>query len=236
MSGFKNFVIVGAGNLGGFILKELLKAKTAGTVDKVVVLTRTVSQAASRLHMTSRLMTLQDSVAKVQSYASSGATIAPIADYNDVAAVSEALQGVDVIISTLGQMAQQLQVPIAEAGKAAGVRLFIPSEFGASTDGATQGHLAMKNALTDKIATILPVTKFFNGNLADWMWLPMVHLDVQSGKVAVGGDGNAKMSFTSRPDIARYVAHVLTTLAPEETSNKTFRIEAQRLVRPPSHP
>ncbi|KZV74125.1 NAD-P-binding protein [Peniophora sp. CONT] len=211
MSGFRNYAIVGAGNVGGFILDELLKAKAAGTVDKVVILTR------------------PDSVSKVQSYASKGATIAPIADYNDVAAVSEALKGADVIISTLGQMAQQLQVPIAEAAKTAGVRLFVPSEFGGSTDGAKQGHLAMKRALTDKLAEIMPVTKFFNGNLADWMWLPMVHLDVKSGKVAVGGDGNTKMSFTSRPDIARYVVHVLTTLAPEETVNKTFRIESQRL-------
>ncbi|KZV65330.1 NAD-P-binding protein [Peniophora sp. CONT] len=212
MSSFKNFAIVGAGNLGSFILDELLKVKTAGGIDKVVVLTR------------------PDSVGKLDSYASNGAIVVPIPDYNDVSTVSEALKGVDVLISTLGHAAAtQLQVPIAEAARSAGVKLFVPSEFGSSTDGAKQGHLAMKLELTEKLATIMPVTKFFNGNLADWMWMPMVHLDVKSGKVAVGGDGNAKMSFTSRPDIARYVVHVLTTLAPEETVNKTFRIESQRL-------
>ena len=42
MSGFKNFAIAGVGHIGGPILDELLKAKAAGTVDKIVVLTRPV--------------------------------------------------------------------------------------------------------------------------------------------------------------------------------------------------
>ena len=61
----------------------------------------------------------------------------------------------------------------------------------------------------------------------------------ENGKVEVGGDGNAKMSFTGREDVARFVVHVLTSLGPEETVGKTFRIEVQRLVRSflplPSH-
>ena len=176
----------------------------------------------------------QDSVEKLQPYATKGATIAPIADYNDVPSVSAVLEGVEAVISTLGVTAASLQIPIAEAAKAAGVKLFIPSEFGASTDGAEEGHLAAKRALSDKLAAIVPVTKFFNGNFADFMWMPMVQLDVKSGRVAVGGDGNAKMSFTSRVDVARFVVYALTTLASEETVNKTFRIESQRLVRPQS--
>lgn len=156
----------------------------------------------------------------------------PIADYTNVPAVSEALKGTDVIITTLGYAAQPLQVPIAEAAKTAGVRLFVPSEFGTSDVGAKDGALAMKAQLAEKIRSIIPVAQFFTGNFADWMWLPDLFLDPKSGKVAVGGDGNAKMSFTSRPDIARFVVHVLTALAPEESLNKAFRIEAERLVCP----
>lgn len=174
---------------------------------------------------------VQESVSKVEAYASRGATIVPIADFTNVSAVSDALKGIDVIISTLGHFALQLQIPIAEAGKASGARLFVLSEFGMSTDDAKDGPLAMKAALSEKIRAIMPVARFFTGNFADWLWLPMIHLDFKSGKVAVGGEGNVKMSFTSRPDIARFVVYALTTFSPDETLNKTIRIEAQRLVR-----
>lgn len=42
MSGFKNFGLVGVGNVGGLIVDELLKAKADGKVDKVVILSRPV--------------------------------------------------------------------------------------------------------------------------------------------------------------------------------------------------
>lgn len=149
-----------------------------------------------------------------------------------MSAVSEALKGIDVVISTIGAAATQLQIPIAEAAKAAGVRLFVPSEFGGSTDGAKQGHSGMKVAMADKIASILPMTKFYTGVFSDFIFeVPYAKLHLKSDSVTVGGDGNAKMSFTSRPDVARYVVYVLTTLSSEETVNKTFRIESQRLVR-----
>jgi len=43
MSGFRNFVVAGSGNVGGHIIRELLKFKNAGKIDNVTVLTRTVS-------------------------------------------------------------------------------------------------------------------------------------------------------------------------------------------------
>ena len=42
MTGFKNFAVVGAGTIGTPIVEELLNAKSAGSVDKVVLLTRAV--------------------------------------------------------------------------------------------------------------------------------------------------------------------------------------------------
>jgi hypothetical protein len=54
-------------------------------------------------------------------------------------------------------------------------------------------------------------------------------LDVKSGKVSVGGDGNAKMTLTARPDIGRFVAHALTHFPWEQLQNKAFRIEGERL-------
>ncbi len=43
MSGYKNFAVVGAGDIGRFIIRQLLVDKVAGTVNEVVVLTRQAS-------------------------------------------------------------------------------------------------------------------------------------------------------------------------------------------------
>jgi hypothetical protein len=48
MSGFKNFAIVGAGNVGGFIVEELLKQKAAGSVNEVTIVSRPVRRPPNR--------------------------------------------------------------------------------------------------------------------------------------------------------------------------------------------
>ena len=44
MSRHTNFAVVGAGTLGSFIIKQLLKDKASGTVKEVIVLTRQVKR------------------------------------------------------------------------------------------------------------------------------------------------------------------------------------------------
>ena len=46
----------------------------------------------------------------------------------------------------------------------------------------------------------------------------------------MGYDGNSKVSFTSRVDVGRFVAHVLTKLPPSELQNKVFRIQGDEKV------
>ncbi|KZV68772.1 NAD-P-binding protein [Peniophora sp. CONT] len=210
MSGYKNFAVVGAGNIGALIIEELLNAKSTGSVDKVVILSR------------------PESASKLDAFKARGATIVPIANYSSIPDVSKALSGLEVVISTLTHNVLDLQLPIAEAAKSVGVQLFVPSEFGMATDNITEGLLAAKNEVNKKIRALgIPTALFFTGGFADWLWSPSINLDVKSGSVGVGGDGNAKISFTSRPDIGRYLAHVLTTLPSAETNNKTFRIEGE---------
>jgi uncharacterized protein YbjT (DUF2867 family) len=211
MSGFKSFAVVGAGTIGGPIIKELLKAKSAGVVDKVVVLSRPGSEG------------------KLDSYTAEGAAVVFV-DYSSVSAVTEALAGVEVVISTLPASVLDKQLSIAKAAKAADAQLFVPSEFGVASDVHTEGLLAAKSAISNEIhASGLAVTRFFTGNFADWIWNGFVFLDLKSGSVTVGEDGNSKISFTSRTDIARFVVHVLTALPKSETVDKTFRIEADRI-------
>ena len=58
----------------------------------------------------------------------------------------------------------------------------------------------------------------------------MFDLDVTSGKVSVGGDGNKQISFTARPDIARFVSYVLLHLPPEQLKNRGFAIAGDNKV------
>ncbi len=51
MSGYTNFAVVGAGDIGRFIVEQLLKDKAAGIVNEVVVLTRQVTYLLLGLHM-----------------------------------------------------------------------------------------------------------------------------------------------------------------------------------------
>ncbi|KAI0047507.1 NAD-P-binding protein [Auriscalpium vulgare] len=211
MSGFKNFVVVGTGNVGSIIINHFLDLKATGSVNRVLVFTRPTSQPAT-----------------TEKYAAHGAEVVGL-EYDDRAALAKALAGVDVIISTLNAAAQPAQVTIAEVAKAAGVKLFIPSEFGNPTVGA-KGLLAGKGDLHQKFRDIgLPTILVFNGPFADWVWVPFVELDIKSGKVGVGGDGNAPITFTSIPDIARFLGYILTSLPAEKLTNLPIvRLEGDR--------
>ena len=66
-----------------------------------------------------------DSPAAVE-LAALGATITEV-DYASPASLAKALEGVDVVISTLAGAGFGAQVPLADAAKAAGVQLFLPS-------------------------------------------------------------------------------------------------------------
>ena len=171
-------------------------------------------------------------------------------DYSDKESVKSALTGIDVVISTIAQAALRLQEVIAVAAKEAGVKLFVPSEFGPSTEDATEGHFAEKAGIQGQLKAVgIPYALFYTGAFADFIWQPCVAsfsagflrhfnsqwcrslgLDVTNGKVYVGGDGNKQIPFTSRTDIARYVSYVLTHLPAEQLNNRSFCVAGDTKV------
>ncbi|KAI9466594.1 NAD-P-binding protein [Lactarius psammicola] len=202
MSGYKNFAVVGAGQIGSFIIRQLITDKAAGTVNDVVVLTRRGSK------------TTVDPAAR----------LIPV-DYSDKESIKNALTGVNVVISTVPGTAIDVQPGIAEAAKEVGVKLFIPSEFGEPTEGETEGYLGAKAKIHKQLKAIgIPYALFYTGGFADYLWVPHLGLDVTSGKVSVGGDGSNPIPFTSRPDIARYLSYVLTHLPANQLKNRSFAI------------
>ncbi|KAF8490945.1 NAD-P-binding protein [Russula emetica] len=224
MSRYTIFAVVGAGTLGNYIVQQLLKDKAAGIVKEVVVLTRQVWYSSNNcvirdiaeyswLDTKGSKTTVQGDAKVVQ------------VDYTNDESIKRAVTGVEVVISTISWEALDVQGKIAAAAKEAGVKLFIPSDFGNVTEGETEGIFGAKANIQSQLKTLgLPYVVFYTGPFADYIWAPFINLDVTSGKVAIGGDGNKQISFTSRPDIARYVSYVLTHLPPEQLKNRAFTI------------
>ncbi|KAI9457633.1 NAD-P-binding protein [Lactarius psammicola] len=210
MSGFKNFTIAGLGTVGSHIVRELLKLKNEGKVDNVTILTRSDSSS-------------------LDEYKASGAKIA-VVDYGSAESLKNAVTGADVVISTVTHAALQVQHVLAEQAKAAGVKLFVPSEFGDATDRQNpEGIFLIKQSVHHKCKELdLPYALFFTGAHSDFVFIPHLSLDFKSGNVAVGLDGNALNSFTAQSDIGRYVAYVLTNLPRSKIEWRVFRIEAER--------
>ncbi|KAF8490924.1 NAD-P-binding protein [Russula emetica] len=200
MSGYTNFVVVGAGAIGSYIVQQLLKDKAAGIIKEVIVLSR---QGSKNI--------IQGDAKVIE------------VDYSNDASIKHALTGVDVVISTVPIPAFDVQWKVATAAKEVDVKLFVPSEFGAISEGASEGLLVVKaNVQTQLKALGLPYTAFYTGAFADEIWTPLINLDLTSGKVSIGGDGNKPFPFTSRTDIARYISYVLTHLPSEQLKNRSF--------------
>lgn len=84
----------------------------------------------------------------------------------DVSALAAALKehGVEVVVSTVGGDALAQQQLLGDAAKQAGVKLFVPSEFGTSTLGLTEleGPLGQKAKFGEYLEEIgLPSTRIF---------------------------------------------------------------------------
>ena len=177
-------------------------------------------------------------------------------DYSNKESIKRALTGVDVVICTIPLTALDLQPSIAAAAKEAGVKLFVPSEFGNTSEGETEGMFGKKAAVQTQLKAVdIPCNIFYTGPFADILWSPYVFprrfgrpvrraqytiylrarfldLDVTSGKVTIAGDGNKQISFNTRGDTARYVSYVLTHLPAEQLKNHTFTIAGDNKVRP----
>jgi hypothetical protein len=204
MSLYTSFAVAGAGpTIGGRIVKALLERGAS-----VVALVRPSSTSIS-----SPLL--------------EGAKIVTV-DYADVTAVASALREhkVEVLISALAYGALPSQSPIADAAKEAGVKLFVPSEFGLPTEGGKGGHLVIKSQFADYLKSLgIPSLRFYTGLFMEF--IPQF-TGVDTGKFLVLGKGDASFSTTALDDVAGFTAHVLTSLPSAKLHDATFRIEGER--------
>ncbi|KAF7975618.1 hypothetical protein HWV62_9207 [Athelia sp. TMB] len=219
---YKNIAVIGAGTIGSPIAKvssnftsqplgkalitiyiQALLAEGAN----VIVVARAESTSAKDL----------PSAIKVVS--------APLTDVSALAAVFKEHK-VEVVVSTVAHDALPNQHLLGDAAKEAGVKLFVPSEFGYSTLGLTEGELGLKAKFGEHLEQIgLPFTRIFTGGFITFIpWL----LNVSSGKVEILGKGDQKATFTHPDDISGFIAYVVTHLSPSQLENKFFRIQGER--------
>jgi hypothetical protein len=92
-----------------------------------------------------------------------GIKVIPVG-FTDVPALAAAFKEheIEVVISTIGHAALPNQKFLGDAAKQAGVKLFLPSEFGYSTIGQTEGELGLKTEFGEYLKEIgLPFARIF---------------------------------------------------------------------------
>lgn len=129
------------------------------------------------------------------------------------------MTGVDVVISTLRDDGLDLQKDVVRAAKVAGVKLFVPSEFGKNTLGETsdcqcfQFHRRVdtnfKTMLDLKVKAethtllkelALPYALFFTGVWPEMLFAntggPSMGIHFDTGKFELFGEGNMYAGFS----------------------------------------
>ncbi|KAK3378693.1 hypothetical protein B0T24DRAFT_137826 [Lasiosphaeria ovina] len=194
-----------AGNLGSAILKQLLADGF-----KVTVLTREGSTH-----------TFPASV-----------TVAHV-DYDSVDSLAKALKGQDAVVASVGNAAlHKQQVALVEAAVKAGVKRFIPSDFGSNTAHpkaaalpAYASKVAVQKLLKEKAAADpnFTYTVVINGPFLDWGVQVGFLVNLKKKQVTLYDGGDRHYSVTTLGGIAKGVAGVLKK--PAETANRPVYIQ-----------
>lgn len=159
---YKNIAVIGAGTIGNPIAK--VSSRSDG-------------------YLRSKLLT----IAYIQALLAEGANVIVVAraestsakdlpseikvisvTLTDVPALAASFKEhkIEVVVSTVAHSALPHQHFLADAAKQAGVKLFLPSEYGFSTIGVSEGELGLKSKFGEYLEEIgLPFTRVFVSSL-----------------------------------------------------------------------
>lgn len=153
-------------------------------------------------------------------------------DYNDVASLTSALRGQDAVVSTVGTSGLQGQTLVIDAAVAAGVKRFLPSEFGSDLDNPKTKQLPVfgykvnvQKYIEEKAAANLDFTYSLvrNGAFLDWGLQKNFLLDLKSGKPRIFDGGDRLFSVTTLASVGQAVVGVLKH--PDETKNRVVYVQ-----------
>ncbi|CUA77389.1 hypothetical protein RSOLAG22IIIB_12723 [Rhizoctonia solani] len=183
------------------------------------------------LRILTRIESLES--ATIQELRAAGASVHVIS-YDDEASIVKALQGADVLVSTVSPAAlSSAQLPLVRAAKVAGIQLFFPSEYGGvyedESDSSPMAQ-ARKSVLDAAQDVGLPFAVLSNGAFPDYCFTPPFGYNFAEKKVTVWGDGNAKATWTTIHSVAEWIANVLKTTPIEQLQNRQFHIEGNNIT------
>ncbi|KAF2114576.1 hypothetical protein BDV96DRAFT_101420 [Lophiotrema nucula] len=203
MAPFKSVAVAGKGQLGNFVVSELVNAGF-----QVTILTRSSSK-------------LEDVPAGVN---------AAEVDYDSVSSIADALRGHDVLIATLAMDAISVQYNLLNAAIEAGVKRFIPSEYSGITLHPTTASLPPLAPVMDvqkavKLAAEegkIEYTIIAPGGFLNLMFNQPILLDWEHHVVYLYDGGDSKVSVSRLSTIAKAIRAVLEK--GDEYKNKTVKV------------
>ncbi|KAK3940002.1 hypothetical protein QBC46DRAFT_386420 [Diplogelasinospora grovesii] len=196
-------VLGGTGNLGTHIVQELLSAGFA-----VTALTREGSSSTDKLPAGVEVKTV---------------------DYTSFDSLRAAFSGQDAVVSVVGTTAVGNQKIAVDAAIAAGVKRFIPSEFGINTrevrDRPIGKILAVKIGIVDYLQEKAKENPSFTwtglttGSFFDWgLQLGILGINPKDQTANIVDSGNEKWQASNLPQIGKGIVGILQH--PDETANK----------------
>ncbi|KAI8294177.1 Bifunctional pinoresinol-lariciresinol reductase 2 [Colletotrichum sp. SAR11_240] len=151
-------------------------------------------------------------------------------DYNDEKSLVKALAGQDAVVSALSREAIPLQIPLIDAAATAGVKRFIPSEFGSNLQDPQirkfpnyEHKVQVEEYLEQKARSHgITYTYIYNNVFIDLSIETGVVLDLKERKARLYNGGERAVSMITMPTAARAVVAVLKHS--EETKNRPVYI------------
>jgi hypothetical protein len=144
--------------------------------------------------------------------------------------LAAALKGIDGLVSTVAGTAMENQTVLIDAAIAAGVKRFIPSEYGSVTTNPKLEALPIyasmfkiKQYLQEKAKTgKLTWTVLACGAFLEFLFGGPMLLDFVNHKATLFDEGDNRISSTSLPNVGKALAGILKNS--EATKNKIVRI------------
>ncbi|KAK3711557.1 hypothetical protein LTR37_009548 [Vermiconidia calcicola] len=158
-------------------------------------------------------------------------------DYEDMESLKTALQGHDALVSTLSTTAIKVQEKLIDAAIAAGIKRYIPSEFGCDLFNPKARALpvyAQKLKVEEDVekktqGTQTTYTFVFNNAFLDWGLDHGFLMDLKAKKAEIYDGGNVTFTATPIPFVAKGVVAVLQH--PEETANREVRLHGAAVTQ-----
>ncbi|KAJ2098726.1 hypothetical protein GGI09_003161 [Coemansia sp. S100] len=211
---YTSIAVVGTGGYGELFLKAL---KQCGYFVKIRAVTR--APEATEAVKLERLKQLRALGIEVLEYADTTAD-----------GFSTVFAGIDTVVSAVGVAGLPSQIPMIDGAIAAGVKWFIPSEYGVAHYNSAwmpfKGPLAAKGEVLDYLVGAakskgLAYTAIYTGLALDYLDPHGIGLKLSKRRATLVGRGGTLATFTCAADVVQVLVSIVQR--PSEMQNRIIR-------------